>query len=81
MPEKYPAFGPRQTELSYSAGASAIVFLVVVVVGSAYIIAAKLSGVSPWRLRKFAFAPRAISRFATSTFPSATASTSARFSR
>ena len=46
MPDKYPSWVAR-TELSYSAGANAVVFMSFVVVGSAYIIAAKLSGVGP----------------------------------
>ena len=47
MPDKYPSWVAR-VELSYSAGANAIVFMTFVVVGSAYIVAAKLSGISPF---------------------------------
>jgi len=47
VPDKYPSWVAR-VELSYSAGANAIVFMTFVVVGSAYIVAAKLSGISPF---------------------------------
>jgi hypothetical protein len=47
VPDKYPGWVAR-TEFSYSAGANAIVFMTFVVVGSAYILAAKLAGVSPF---------------------------------
>jgi hypothetical protein len=43
-----PASAQRHSEFSYSAGANAIVFMLFVLAGSGYILAAKLSGVSPF---------------------------------